>query len=455
MPKPVTNSQKKKSNASSSVSKRGKQPEQQPEPSVTKSSSRKGSSSAEKSSTSSRKNAGNGKVGKASPKAPREVVYAKPSTVIAELKEAEAKKILGWRPVPEGTKDDSSFVFGGKKKQNVFLTNNNRNRPIDFRQVGKLMQDILHGDWELNGEPIILGTTGQVLNGQHTLLALIFATDKWNSHGSRYPYWKSPPTIQKVIVKGISESDKVVNTMDTARPRTMKDVIYRSEFFAEIAPKDRKPLSKMLDSAIKLLWFRTGAAENYGVQYRTHAKSLDFLRLHPKVMDMVKFVFAEGGGKKLSYYAPLGYLATMAYLMAVSGTQEEDDGRTAYEKATVPREELLDFDHWATAQKFVVELAQASKKVTAIRDALAAMTEDGGMPTLNERIAVLAKAWDAYVRNKPISEKTVTLEYTQDDEGWQVLNETPIVGGIDIGEPNPDVKEEEDEDAAEPASYEE
>lgn len=51
------------------------------------------------------------------------------------------------------------------------LANRAPNRPVREQHVNTLTRDILHDNWALSGEAIILNGNGQVIDGQHRLLA--------------------------------------------------------------------------------------------------------------------------------------------------------------------------------------------------------------------------------------------------------------------------------------------
>lgn len=53
--------------------------------------------------------------------------------------------------------------------------NNSRNRKIIREHVKMLATDIMNGQWMQNGQPIVFGTDGNILNGQHRLAACVEA----------------------------------------------------------------------------------------------------------------------------------------------------------------------------------------------------------------------------------------------------------------------------------------
>ena len=70
------------------------------------------------------------------------------------------------------------------------------------------------------------------------------------------------------------------------------------------------------------------------------------------------------------------------------------------------------------------------------------MTKWGGPTTratarsAAERMAILIKAWNAWIENKPVTDEVLTLAILVDEEReTRRLDECPIVGGIDLGNP--------------------
>jgi len=83
-----------------------------------------------------------------------------------------------------------------------YLTNNDGNRNIIEAKVMSFTAQMTTGDWKLNGENIIIGKSGRMLNGQHRMLAVI----------------ESGKTIPMSFIFGIDES--TFDTIDTGTART-------------------------------------------------------------------------------------------------------------------------------------------------------------------------------------------------------------------------------------------
>lgn len=85
--------------------------------------------------------------------------------------------------------------------------NRNKNRKVSDGTVLKYAEDIRQRRWRINGETIVMGKTGNILDGQHRLLAIIEA--------------KMP--IEAFVVSGVD--DETFETLDSGRQRTPADVL--------------------------------------------------------------------------------------------------------------------------------------------------------------------------------------------------------------------------------------
>lgn len=88
-----------------------------------------------------------------------------------------------------------------------WLARGGRNRKISDRRVTALMSAYRRGEWQLNGESVILDKEGCVVNGQHRLTACV----------------RSGITIQSVVVRGVEP--KAFDSMDLTKARAPHDVL--------------------------------------------------------------------------------------------------------------------------------------------------------------------------------------------------------------------------------------
>lgn len=86
-------------------------------------------------------------------------------------------------------------------------TKNPKNRPIAQRTVDRYAQEMKAGRWKLNGEAIIFGRSGNLLNGQHRLKACV----------------QAGKSFETVVTLGVE--DEFFDTLDDGNPRKMSDVL--------------------------------------------------------------------------------------------------------------------------------------------------------------------------------------------------------------------------------------
>lgn len=55
-----------------------------------------------------------------------------------------------------------------------FLLKNAKNRPINQLRIKRYADQMENGNWKMNGEPIIVGSDGRLLDGQHRLYAIMY-----------------------------------------------------------------------------------------------------------------------------------------------------------------------------------------------------------------------------------------------------------------------------------------
>lgn len=90
----------------------------------------------------------------------------------------------------------------------TWLRANNNNRPVRRKHIGFLASEIINGNWQVNGQAIVISENEQVLDGQHRLMAVI----------------ESGMPIQSLVVYGISP--EAFRTIDTGAVRTGADALF-------------------------------------------------------------------------------------------------------------------------------------------------------------------------------------------------------------------------------------
>ena len=89
-----------------------------------------------------------------------------------------------------------------------WLRCNEHNRPVRKGHVNFLANEIKNGNWQVNGQAIVIADNEQVLDGQHRLLAIIEAGQP----------------IKSLVVYGITP--EAFSTIDTGAVRSSADALY-------------------------------------------------------------------------------------------------------------------------------------------------------------------------------------------------------------------------------------
>lgn len=403
------------------------------------------------------------KAEKAKPKqkVERKVLFPEPEAYLCVGDQAltvdNVKELLGWTDDAKLAKehDAGEYLLTDLNEKKVWLLNNIKNRPLYMNLVEAYAQEHLQRRWKFNGETIIIGKTGLVENGQHQMIGLVLAEQMRVKDASGAQHWvknwPGPVTMEKVVVYGVDEDDATINTMDTCKPRSFADVIYRSEYFKSMKSDQRRTAGKLTDFAVRELWSRTGAGVNHWVTKRTHAEGLDFLNRHPRLLRCVKHIMEEDGKKDdkgaIRRYFPPGTAAGLLYLMATC----DEDG-DAYRHREPPSEKGIKFAYWDKACEFWVRISTRDPAMDPVFKALGYLADEdtlSGGKTRDKR-AIIIKAWNVFKEGHSISPSDVKLKYDIDEatdvKTLSAEDKAATVGGLDLVE---EVKQDDDEEPSE------
>lgn len=385
------------------------------------------------------------------------IVYPEPKAMIyrkdgknGSLTLEMAKALIGWTEETENVKFGPKFHIRGRGPNSkspadgpkVRLLKNLTNRPFYPPVALEWMYNILKRRWKLNGEAMIFDRLGNAQDAQHRLVGFIWACQEWEHRSMLYrEHWKDTPYLESVVVVGISEDDDTVNTINTGKPRTFTDVIYRSEIFRDVSDKSRKQIAGVIAWAVKYTMLRVHATVHGFSMGRSHGDAMDFVYKHKRLLEAARFVFEENDGNRLSKYAPLGMAAALLYL---AGCSEHDPDPNDDNKAYDPgdnswTDERLDWSLWDKAEAFWAAVPE-NEALAPLRNALEQL-EAGGSLRRDEVFGMTIQAFLAWADDQPISAKTIELEKHRDEETGDIsIVDHPLIGGIDLG---PTVTEEE------------
>ncbi len=100
----------------------------------------------------------------------------------------------------------SQIITLTPEKASILLKQNGNNRRINLDHVDFLAKEMKSGKWKLNGQSIVVSRKGELLDGQHRLMAIV----------------KSGQSIESILCEDAEES--IMATIDTGRSRNAADV---------------------------------------------------------------------------------------------------------------------------------------------------------------------------------------------------------------------------------------
>lgn len=249
---------------------------------------------------------------------------------------------------------EASIVVLTPDMAHELLDRNTHNRAVSGIRVERYAADITRGAWQLNGEAFKIAADGQVLNGQHRLLAVV----------------EADAAIRTLLIRGLPAEAQ--ETMDQGRSRSLADVLkLRGETYWV-------PLS----TAMRALWLfetegRLIKAGGSGGQ-ATVAEAIRTLDRNPDLRDSVYFTFG-----KLKPWMAGTYMGALHYLMATVDAAAADD----FVERLATGAELARYDPIHVLREHLIKAHMNAMERLTTRD----------------KLALTIKAWNAYLAGEEIS----------------------------------------------------
>ena len=178
-------------------------------------------------------------------------------------------------------------------------TKNRRNRPVSESTVERYTQEIKAGRWKLNGQGIIFGKSGNLLNGQHRLKAIVAANK----------------SIETLVTWGVE--DDTFDTIDDGNKRSLADVL--------AIKQEYKPA--LLSAGVRFLWiYSTGQVATKDLRRGTIAtKPLleKTLEKHPVLRQSTKF-YSMLKSRPGGMLVPAGMAIGLHYLFSLVDEAKAD-----------------------------------------------------------------------------------------------------------------------------------
>jgi hypothetical protein len=178
-------------------------------------------------------------------------------------------------------------------------TKNAHNRPISQSTVERYTQEIRAGRWRSNGQSISFSKTGQLMNGQHRLKAIVAANK----------------SIESLIVWGVE--DDAFDTIDDGNKRSLADIL--------AVKQEYKPA--LLSAGVRFLWiYATGQVATKDLRRGTIAtkplleRTLD---KHPRMRQSTKY-YSMLKSRPGGMLVPAGMAIGLHYLFSLVDEAKAD-----------------------------------------------------------------------------------------------------------------------------------
>jgi len=189
----------------------------------------------------------------------------------------------------------------------LLLERNNHNRTVRPGLVEMYANEMQAGDWRLNGEPIIIADNGDVMNGQHRLLATV----------------KANVPLTSVVVRNVDRS--TFGTIDTGSSRNGADILTIRGFSPEIA----RITSSAAQFSIVFKYHGTGSISKgrKNAHLSTPFRCADWVVANPRIVEIAETITSF---KRAGRIIPAGQAAFLWYLMEQLNYDETQEFWTGF-----------------------------------------------------------------------------------------------------------------------------
>jgi len=180
-----------------------------------------------------------------------------------------------------------------------FLERNSHNREVRPATVRLYSKQMKNSEWEINGEPIIIADNGDVMDGQHRMLACIDADIPFTT----------------LVVRNINRS--MFHTIDTGKVRNGSDVLTINGLSPEIA----RTCSTASAFCLTFDAFGTTNSGAHGTYLTTPAKRSDWVLKNQRIITIAEKIHSFGRYRLLS----AGQIAFLWFFMEKQNMDATND----------------------------------------------------------------------------------------------------------------------------------
>lgn len=243
------------------------------------------------------------------------------------------------------------------------LLQNQGNRTLSDRNVNFLLSEMRRGNWKTTGHTIKIGKKGRLLDGQHTLHALV----------------KYGKPLDLCVARGLD--DEIFEVLDTGKIRTSADVLQISGF------KNSVSLSGVVRS---ILSYQAGAFSHNGGKSKVAASNSQvrsFVESNPSIHDIV--IYAQTVSKRFKGLPP----AQIGMLYWVLSHRHQEKADTFFEK-------------YSTG----IDLSEKSP-IRILRERLMKDMISKSKLRTRDKMALFIKAWNHYTQGQYVTSLALAANY--------------------------------------------
>lgn len=238
-----------------------------------------------------------------------------------------------------------------------YLSKNVKNRKLKDSTVSFYTNEMKKGQWKLTGDAIQFSSTGELLDGQHRLSAII----------------KYGQPVEMFVAEGLQP--EAFEVMDTGKVRTAADVLsmHGQESANNIAAIIRF-----------IMMFKKGIYSGYTRDVSiSHSDILEFSKAHPDIEELLAFVRNVYRDFR---YMPVSMIGGLYFMFAEKNQTKADEF----------------FEKYATG----VDLSK-NHPVYLLRDRLLRNVMNKTKFSRRDKVALFVVCWNAFVQGKELRQLTV------------------------------------------------
>lgn len=235
------------------------------------------------------------------------------------------------------------------------------NRKLDERLVHSYYQQMVKGQWMETGDTIKFSKSGKLMNGQHTLHAII----------------KYGKPVALFVAEGLDEEAFMV--LDTGKTRSASDALHIAGF---------KNNTNLAATVKQILLWEAGYYANPNVRSKaSNSDVIDFVEKNPEISEVITFINTLW---KHFRYVSASTLAMLYWVLSRKNQQQADDF----------------FGKLSSGADLGVENPIRHLREKLMRDSL-----NKSRLKAREKVALFIFAWNAHLQKKRMSQLTLQRNY--------------------------------------------